>query len=256
MKKTVSIICLFFFLGQTPTLLAGDLGLNLGARGWPLSPQRIFADTPHGSSNIAQIANELGSYHADRPHSRLVFEFPRFFPNLYLMATPTEFKGVSDKNIRFHIGGKVFAAESNFNSQITLNELDLTLYYDLPLVKTLTADTLNIDLGLNVRTVDFDGDLEHEWVGKASKSFVVPIPMVFGALQFHPLNALALEAEGRGMALGANKAFSLVGRIRWNVLDHVFAAGGYRYDKFDIDYQGVIIDADISGPFFEAGLSF
>jgi len=186
----------------------------------------------------------------------LVFDFPRFFPNLYIMATPTEIEGAGNKNIRFHIGDKIFATESGFNSQISLNELDLTLYYDVPLVKSLTQDMLNIDLGLNVRAIDFNGNIENEAIGKASKSFIVPIPMVFGALQFHPLHALALEAEGRGIAIGANKAFSLVGRIRWNVLDHVFAAGGYRYDKFDIDYQGVLIDTDISGPFFEAGLSF
>ena len=256
MKKIVSIICLFFFLGHSPALIAGDFGLNPGAREWPLSPQGELAYTPPGSNSIAKIANVLESYNEDRPCGQLVFDFPRFFPNLYVMTTPAEFEGASSKNIRFHIGDKIFAAESDYNSQINLNELDLTLYYDVPLVKTLTADMLNIDLGLNVRAVDFDGNIEHEALGKASKSFIVPIPMLFGALQFHPLHSLALEAEGRGIALGPNKAFSLVGRIRWNVLDHVFAAGGYRYDKFDIDYQGVLIDADISGPFFEAGLSF
>ena len=142
------------------------------------------------------------------------------------------------------------------NSQFTLNEFDLALYYGIPLVRTVTADMLNIDLGLNVRALDFDGTVTDEFFGEASKSFVIPIPMIFGALQFQPSHSLALEAEGRGMSLGPNKAFSVIGRIRWNVLDHVYAAGGYRYDKFDIDYQGVFIDADISGPFFEAGLSF
>ncbi len=256
MKKIVSFICLFLFLGQSPTLIAGDLGLNLGERGWPLPSQGEIANTPPGSTSVTKIAKALEYYQEDRPNGRLVFEFPRFFPNLYVMAIPAEFEGADNTNIRFNVDDKIFSAGRKFNSQITINELDLTLYYDIPLVKTLTADTLNIDLGLNVRTIDFDGNIENEQLGKVSKNFIVPIPMVFGALQFHPLNALALEAEGRGMALGANKAFSIVGRIRWNVLDHVFAAGGYRYDKFDIDYQGVLIDADISGPFFEAGLSF
>ncbi len=92
----------------------------------------------------------------------MVFDFPRFFPNLYIMATPTEIEGAGNKNIRFHIGDKIFATESGFNSQISLNELDLTLYYDVPLVKSLTQDMLNIDLGLNVRAIDFNGNIENE----------------------------------------------------------------------------------------------
>lgn len=256
MRRIGSIICLVFSLGFPPMLTAGEFVLDLTARGWPLSPGGVFADESTSPSSAFNIEKELKYDKETRLDGRMVLEFPRFFPNLYVMATPIEIEGAENNNIRFNIGDKIFTAESDGDSQITLNELDLSLYYDIPFVRTISADMLNIDLGLNVRAVDFDGEIEHEVLGKASKSFVVPIPMVFGALQFQPLHALALEAEGRGISLGSNKAFSLVGRIRWNVLDHVFAAGGYRYDKFDIDYQGVLIDADVSGPFFEAGLSF
>lgn len=256
MRKIGSIICLVLFIGCPPTLIAGEIVVDLTPRGWPQVPAGVIANelnSPHGSLNIEK---ELQYYQETRLDGRLLVEFSRFFPNLYIMATPIEFENARNKNVRFKTGDKILGVDSDVESQITLNELDLALYYDIPFVKTISADMLNIDLGVNVRAVDFDGKMEHELIGNASQSFVVPIPMVFGALQFQPLHALALEAEGRGISLGANKSFSLVGRIRWNVLDHVFAAGGYRFDKFDIDYQGVLIDADVSGPFFEAGLSF
>jgi len=49
---------------------------------------------------------------------------------------------------------------------------------------------------------------------------------------------------------------TLIGRVRWNAVGPFFVAGGYRYDKYDIDEEGVILDADFSGPFGELGLSF
>jgi outer membrane protein len=172
------------------------------------------------------------------------------------MATSIEFEGNDSRNLRFNAEDKVVAGESLFDSQITMNEIDLALYYDVPFVSTLSSDRINIDLGLNVRAIDFDGKIEQDYIVNGSKNFVVPIPMVFGALTLHPMNDLALEAEGRGLSVGANKAYSVVGRIRWNVMDQVFATGGYRFDKVDVNYQGILIDANISGPFFEAGLSF
>jgi hypothetical protein len=48
----------------------------------------------------------------------------------------------------------------------------------------------------------------------------------------------------------------LIGRLRFNLVGFLFLTGGYRYDKIDIDEEGVIIDTDFSGSFAEAGLSF
>jgi len=225
-------------------------------RGRSSSPKGDISYKPPIPNRALSSEDDLNYGSEIRPDGRLVLEFPRYFPNLYVMATSIEYEGEGRKNIRFNFNDKTFTADTLFSSQFTMNEIDLALYYDIPFVRTLSSDRLNIDLGLNVRAIDFDGHVEQDLLGKASQSFIVPIPMVFGALQFQPLGALALEAEGRGISIGANKAFSIVGRIRWDVMDHVFAAGGYRYDKFDIDYQGVLIDTDISGPFFEAGLSF
>ena len=256
MNRIGSIIFLLIFLGHSSTLIAGDFGQFLVTQGRPLSLQGENGYDPTGSNILDNPPQGLNYSRDTSPTGRLVFELPRFFPNLYVMTTPVEIDGGGNKHLIFSIDDEIFATDTDLDSRITLNEVDLALYYDIPFVKNITADMLNIDLGLNVRAVDIDGNIGHEQAVKASKHVVVPIPMVFGALQFHPLNALALEAEGRGISIGANKAFSLVGRIRWNVMDQVFAAGGYRFDKFDINYQGVLIDADISGPFFEAGLSF
>ena len=51
-----------------------------------------------------------------------------------------------------------------------------------------------------------------------------------------------------------HKVYSLLGRLRYNVAGPVFLAGGYRFDKVDVDEDDVVVDADFSGPFIEAGL--
>jgi len=89
-----------------------------------------------------------------------------------------------------------------------------------------------------------------------NESTTVPIPQVYLALQFRPIDFLAIEAEGRVISISGNKAYSLIGRLRFNLVGFLFLIGGYRYDKIDIDEEGVIIDTDFSGSFAEAGLSF
>lgn len=256
MKKIISILCFVILLAHSPSLIAGEFGLDSTPERWSQSSRMGISYRLPGPNSGLSFEEELEYRNETRPNGRLVLEFPRYFPNLYVMSTAIEFEGEGSKKFRFNSGDKIFSSDTLFDSQFTINEIDLALYYDVPFFKSMTSDRLNIDLGLNVRAIEFDGKIEQETIANGSKSFIVPIPMVFGALQFQPLQALALEAEGRGVSLGPNKAFSIVGRIRWNVMDHVFAAGGYRFDKFDINYQGVLIDTNVSGPFFEAGLSF
>ena len=256
MKNFRTILILLILLAYSPSVLAGDFDLDQPFEHWSLSPLNNLSVIPSDPNGVLGLDDDLISETESRPNGRLIFEFPRYFPNLYVMATSIEFEGNDSKDLRFNTEDKIITGKSFFDSQITMNELDLALYYDVPIVSTLSSDRINIDLGLNVRAIDFDGKIEQDYIDNGSKNFVVPIPMVFGALKLQPMNKLALEAEGRGLSVGANKAFSVVGRIRWNVMDHMFATGGYRFDKVDVNYQGILIDANISGPFFEAGLSF
>mgnify|MGYP000588517915 CR=1 FL=1 len=80
--------------------------------------------------------------------------------------------------------------------------------------------------------------------------------MVFVAVQLRPLDWLSLEAEGRGISYSGNDAYSLIGRIKFRIVGPLFAAGGYRYEKVELDEEDVLADIEISGPFLEAGFSF
>ncbi len=75
-------------------------------------------------------------------------------------------------------------------------------------------------------------------------------------MQFRPIEELALEFEGRGILIGDDSVYSLIGRLRWNAIGPLFLTGGYRYDRIDIDYDDLTVDTKFSGPFVEIGLAF
>jgi len=181
-------------------------------------------------------------------------------PSVYLMASPSEFDGDGLKDVDFSFGDYDFSGTEPFYSKVTLNQYDIGLYYSIPLLKTATLKKLNIDVGLNARILDIKGEIEQDSTVygsvKESASETVPVPMLFLAAQFTPIERIALEAEGRGISIGGNTVLSLIARLRVKVFGPTFAAAGYRYDAIDIDEDDVKLDTNIAGPFFEAGVKF
>ena len=205
----------------------------------PLSPAsvRAFED----NRNFDEDARFFG---------RFIVDMSQYLPNFCVVATPIKYEGTNIDNMRLNFG------DESVKEDVALNDLDIALYYGIPSVKTVSHDRLNVDLGINVRTIDFEGDIEQDSIGQTSERFILPIPMVFAAVQFHPLDALALEAEGRGISIGGKKSYGLIGRLRWSTYRSIYAAGGYRFIKYEIDRDGMAVSAATSGPFVEAGLSF
>jgi outer membrane protein len=236
---------------------AQAFGLEIAGGAWWQSPSGTLAYDALNSNDYLDLENDLKYEDETRFFGRLKIDMPLFFPNIYLMATPMEFEGDGIKALDFNFGNETISGSAPFYSKLNLSHGDIALYYGIPALETATANMLNIDIGINVRIYDVEAQIVQESTGvDITESVTVPIPQVFLALQFRPTDFLALEAEGRGISISGNKAYSLIGRLRFNILGPLFLTGGYRYDKIDIDEEGVIIDTDFSGPFAEAGLAF
>jgi hypothetical protein len=91
---------------------------------------------------------------------------------------------------------------------------------------------------------------------KESVSYFLPLPMLYTGVQIKPLKYIALEFEGRGTGWDSYYYVSLIGRLKAKPYGPLFIAGGYRYDKINVDYDDLDIDAKFQGPFAEAGLEF
>lgn len=187
---------------------------------------------------------------------RLKLELP-VVPNIYLMATPIEFDGTGEKDADFRFGDFEFSGSESLYSKVTLNQYDIGLYYSIPLLKTATLDRLNIDLGINARIMDIEGQVRQDTTGLSeSESITFPVPMLFLAARFSPVERFSIEAEGRGISYDDNTVLSIIARLKVKILGPAFAAAGYRYESIDIDESDVRLDTSIAGPFAEVGVQF
>ncbi len=257
MIRRTCLICIFIFVAAYSNAYA--VGVEVAVGGWSQAISGTLSYQALSDLDIIDLDNDLKFDDESRVTGRAKIDLPLFLPNIYLVAAPMEFEGSGIKSGTLNFGGTTFDFSSELTSKITLNQYDVGFYYGLPFVKTGTLGKLNVDLGLNVRIADFKATVSGTAGGNSvteSESLTLPIPMLYVGVQFMPIKSLAIEAEGRGIAVGDNKLYSLVGRIRYNFAGPVFVAGGYRFDKLEIDEEDVVTDIEFKGPFLELGLKF
>ena len=255
MKKSVLLLCSIFMLSAPAAAFGFGLEFSLGS--WLEQPSGTLSYDKSSSADDLSLENDLNYGDKWQPTGRLKIDMPFVIPNIYLMYTPMKWDETGSTSTNFRFGDETFEANVDFKSELKMNNLDFALFYGLPGVRTATADTLNIDLGLNFRLMDFKAEVNQKDTGlKASESYFLPIPMAYGATQIVPVDWFALDFEGRGSAYKSNYYFSLIGRVKIMPFGPLFVTGGYRYDSFKIDYKDVDVDAEFRGPIAEIGFDF
>ena len=255
MKKIVLIFC-FVFILFIPTICHA-WGLEIAGGAWYQRPSGTMSFDETTNVDDLDLEDDLNYDDKWRPFGRLIIDMPLFLPNIYLMYTPMKWDETGRKNVNFNFGGQEFQANVDFNSKLKINHADVALFWGLPFLKKATADVLNIDLGLNVRLMDVEAEIEQNDTGiRESESYFLPLPMIYAGTQIAPFKYLAIEFEGRGIGWSSNHYISLIGRLKIKPFGPIFVAAGYRYDNVKVDYQDLDIDTKFQGPFAEAGLEF
>lgn len=250
------IVCMSLLLSLTPMSL-NAAGIEIAVGGWYDSPSGDLSFEGIGVDDDLDLEDDLNYDDEFGFIGRLKIDMPLFFPNIYLMATQMEWDETGQKSVDFKFGDTIFSANEIFDSKLRLNHLDVALYYGIAPLKKASLGVFNIDLGLNVKVVDFKAEIEQAATGiKESESFVVPIPTAYVAAQIKPWEAIAFEFEGRGITFSSNTYIGLIGRLKIKAIGPFFVAGGYRYEDLDFEEHDVDVDADFSGPFAEVGFEF
>jgi outer membrane protein len=247
--KIVKAITVVFILLALPGLSYG-IGFEVAAGGWYQDPSGTLAFGPIPPNDFLDLEDDLGYDEEMNFLGRVKLDIP-FIPTIYAVATPMKFDG--DVSSSFTFGGQSFTAGAS--SEMKLNQYDIALYYGLPFLETATMGVFNIDLGLDVKIIDFSVEVEQGAI-REEENFTLPVPLVYIGMQLKPLDYLAFEAEGRGIAFEGDHYYDLIGRVKVKPFGPFFIAGGYRYQDLDFDEDGVIVDEEIGGPFVEAGLEF
>jgi outer membrane protein len=225
----------------------------------------VWHQDPHGylsyneqdpATDRLSVENDLRYGKEPRIFGRVKIETPWGFPNIYLMAAPVSFTETGVKSTSFTYGATTFAGGVPFTSKFRLDHYDVGLYYGIPFLKSATGGVLNVDLGLQARFIDFTAEVSQLPAGTDSKSIFVTLPMLYAGARVKPLSWFALESEMRGIIYQKDHYYDLIGRAKLKPFGPLFLAGGYRYEKLRIDEQGIKADANIGGPFAEAGVEF
>jgi outer membrane protein len=230
--------------------------LDVGVGYWRQTPSGTLDYKPiSAATGNLDLKDDLNLGRETKPFARIRAELPLILPNIYLMATPMQFKGsgVLRRNISYN--NQPFAFGTTVDSKVKLDHYDVALFYPIPVLKTATGGKLNIDLGVNARKIDFEGTI-NQGIVSASKTLSIYVPMIFAAVQVKPIDAFSIEAEVRGIAYSNSHYYDYIGRLRVNPIPLVFIAAGYRAETIKIDQSDVKADIKFGGPFVEAGLHF
>lgn len=254
MRIVLSALVLFFlFPAGAQALVDGEIAAGV----WFQSPEGDVAVSAAGQEDKLDVEDELEYDDEAMPVVRARLGLPLLFPDLSLMYTPVDFDETGSRETSFTFGDETFQEDVPFDSELTMQMYDVALFYEIPLLRKATLGTLALDLGVNVRMVDFEVSLEQSQLGiEEEESAFVPIPMIYAGVRLSPYDRLFLEGEFRGITYEDDSAYSILGRIKYMIWNGLFAAGGYRYDSVDVDEDDVEVDVSLQGPFAEVGFAF
>jgi hypothetical protein len=135
----------------------------------------------------------------------------------------------------------------------------------LPFIKTATAGKLDIEFGLNVRTIMLDATLSgrERDTGRSiseSASITLPIPMGHLAAEIRPISLMSLVGELNYIGYNKNAYYDYVAGLRLNPPVRIplkpFVEVGYRHEKLKLDEEGVKTDLNIKGLYGLVGVRF
>lgn len=257
MCKKCVFICFLLVLALPPAAAGLPMtGIEPAIGGWQYSPEGKLSTKNDMES--ADLKKNFGFGRETGFTARLKVDMPLAFPNAHFSAYPFRMKESS--RTAFEFGGRKF--DGNLDSRMTLNQYDVGLFYGIPYLKNATLDRLNVDAGLNFAFIDAEAEISGAFEGGGNaiaterESLSIVIPQVYLGVQFQPVERFSFEAEAKGITYQNDSSYSLLGRIKATAFGPVFISGGYRYNEFDIEKDGFVVDFSFSGPFFETGISF
>lgn len=250
------LVILIFLPVSVPAFSLGDIEVSIGA--WQQSPSGYVS---YKSDDKLDLQDVLSYDTEIRFFARLKCELPFMLPNVYLTAAPMGFKAASITDDFYDFGDIVIFPGIPFKSKLNLNQFDIGLYYDIPLLEKISLKWLSLEMGLNAKFFDAEAFVIQDTlipgfeIKESEKEFAI-IPMLYLGIFVQPTDRFAFEGEFRGISYRDNDFYSLIGRLKINTYGSLFVATGYRYDEGQSDISNLKFDVNFSGPFFETGMYF
>ena len=187
-KNTLSLgllaLCVSF-TSQADTLL----GLYAGAQAWNMETSGGFSND--GSNTEFNFEEQTNT------NLYVAFEHPiPLIPNVKVQRTAMDTQGDVILDTQFTLGDKVFAANGNAFTDVSLTTTDFILYYEL-----FDNDLVSFDVGLNAKHID--GEFLATVDGETGREeFSGPVPMVYSRLAVGvPFTGFGAFVEGSFLSI-------------------------------------------------------
>jgi outer membrane protein len=256
--KNFKVLCVVLLLAVVALpLSAHAMGAEVAVGVWN---HNAGGDLGYKGDSLS-LDKTLGFGKETRFSGRAKIDMPLIIPNVYLMATPMNFEGNGSVPGGFDFAGTHYGAGA-FKSKLNLDHYDFALYYGVPFLGLATLGNFHVDAGLNLRIINVEARIDQASTNYTeSKSFTLPVPMLYLEARFTPTERFSVEGEFRGISYNASHFYDMIGRVKYKVIKvplliDSFIAGGYRYEGIKIDSNDVKADMNFSGPFFEVGVEF
>lgn len=246
MRKTVMTVAGAVAL-TTPLAMADTVGAGASVSYWDSS----LSGTATNKMDTVDVENDLNLDGDSNVNLTALVEHPvPVLPNVRLNYTLVEQSG----NGRLGAGTGFGPINSGVNvaSDLDLEQLDLTLYYEL------LDNWVNLDAGLTAR--DLDGELivrEQTTNGAVDRTEVSGvIPMVYASARFDlPFTGASVGVQGNGISFDGD---SILDARAYGQLDIAIVRLQAGYRRMDVDYEDgdEALDVTLDGPYVSAGVDF
>ena len=225
-KNTLSLgllaLCVSF-TSQADTLL----GLYAGAQAWNMETSGGFSND--GSNTEFNFEEQTNT------NLYVAFEHPiPLIPNVKVQRTAMDTQGDVILDTQFTLGDKVFAANGNAFTDVSLTTTDFILYYEL-----FDNDLVSFDVGLNAKHID--GEFLATVDGETGREeFSGPVPMVYSRLAVGvPFTGFGAIVEGSFLSIDNHTISDYQAAITYSLM------GNLAIDlTLQLGYRAVTLELD------------
>ncbi len=251
MKKSVFSFFLFFI--SVPIVhAAGPVDISIGAA---IGTQNISGNVKYKGDTIS-LKDDLGLDKKQQTSFNLRIEHSLpILPNIYFRYLPSKFAGSKTNTTTIAYGDQTFDINTKIDTEFEIVRNDIGFFYNLP-----TGDTVDIDLGLNIRLLSFKGSLKGTVAGTTGiseeKSLSTPLPQLYGRVAFNPIDKLSILGELRYISYSGNSLTDYTFEAKYRPVTPLYIGVGYYSEALKIDTNDVVADISITVPYFMAGADF
>ncbi len=230
-----------------PGLASADfISIAAGGGIWQDTPSGTFRKT--GDPTDVSLTDDLFWGKENQNYFFATLEHPvPILPNVRLMKTKLDHGGSGTLTRNIVINGQTYTVSENITSDASIDQLDMTLYWEI------LDNVVSLDLGLNAKQVKLDYTVTGSTSGTTSDSFNQTIPMIYGMVGASPLPDLLIAVEGSYVTYSGTTVSDFTAKVSYTTSFFVGFEAGYRSQKFQLDdVAGTTTNIDFKGPF--AGL--